>query len=263
MMQNESNKIKYHSKFLFYYFFLSIVAFCLWPLFLLKPRHSRNFRWASKFSVVITSVLNVNFKLRNGEVLAEDRGAVIVANHQSSLDVLGMLSICKVAYKLTVAAKNELKYVWPFGLAAFLAGVIFVDRSNPKQAYKALLTTSHIMVQQKTKIWIYPEGTRNKDTTKFMTFKKGAFVMAVFAQVPIIPVVYSPYYFIDKEKHIFKKGHVIMQCLEPIPTKGLTLDDVPELIKKIRDKMFITYIQLTKEVLDNLTADSLVTYTHL
>lgn len=31
--------------------------------------------------------------LRNGRVLAEDRGAVIVSNHQSSIDILGKSKI--------------------------------------------------------------------------------------------------------------------------------------------------------------------------
>lgn len=57
-----------------------------------------------------------------------------------------------------------------------------------------------------TKIWLFPEGTRNKDFTKFLPFKKGAFAMAVHAQVPIIPVVFSPYYFINNKKYIFNRG---------------------------------------------------------
>lgn len=57
-----------------------------------------------------------------------------------------------------------------------------------------------------TKIWLFPEGTRNKDATKLLPFKKGAFAMAITAQSPVIPVVFSPYYFINKEKYIFSEG---------------------------------------------------------
>lgn len=61
-----------------------------------------------------------------------------------------------------------------------------------------------------TKIWLFPEGTRNKDFTKLLPFKKGAFNIAVAAQVPIIPVVYSPYYFINAKKFIFNKGKFVI-----------------------------------------------------
>jgi 1-acyl-sn-glycerol-3-phosphate acyltransferase len=56
------------------------------------------------------------------------------------------------------------------------------------------------------KIWLFPEGTRNKNYTKMLPFKKGAFAMAISAQVPVIPVVFSPYYFINRTKHLFQKG---------------------------------------------------------
>ena len=38
----------------------------------------------------ITKFIEVKWHLRNGKILKEDRGAVIVSNHQSSLDILGM-----------------------------------------------------------------------------------------------------------------------------------------------------------------------------
>ena len=59
-----------------------------------------------------------------------------------------------------------------------------------------------------TKIWIYPEGTRNSDVTKMLPFKKGAFINAISSQVPIIPVVFSPYYFINKKEKIFSNGNL-------------------------------------------------------
>lgn len=34
-------------------------------------------------------MIEVKWHLRNGKILAEDRGAVVVSNHQSSIDILG------------------------------------------------------------------------------------------------------------------------------------------------------------------------------
>ena len=34
----------------------------------------------------------------------------------------------------TPLAKKELFYVWPFGLAIWLAGITFIDRLNPEKA---------------------------------------------------------------------------------------------------------------------------------
>lgn len=56
------------------------------------------------------------------------------------------------------------------------------------------------------KLVMFPEGTRNRNGETLLPFKKGAFRMAIEAQIPIIPVVYSPYYFINSERKTFYRG---------------------------------------------------------
>lgn len=51
------------------------------------------FRFASQIVKHVTKVIEVKWSLRNGKYLAEDRGAVVVSNHQSSIDVLGELIV--------------------------------------------------------------------------------------------------------------------------------------------------------------------------
>ncbi|KAJ2946500.1 hypothetical protein O0L34_g12548 [Tuta absoluta] len=247
------NYIKFQSKFLVFYIWTSTTALMLIPFFVFNPKNVKNSLFASQIVKHVTKVIEVKWSLRNGKYLSEDRGAVIVSNHQSSIDVLGMFNIWHVADKVAAIARKELFYFWPFGLAAYLAGVVFIDRNNSKDAYKQLKITSEVMVKNKTKIWLFPEGTRNKDDlTKLLPFKKGAFNIAVAAQVPIIPVVFSPYYFINNKRYMFNKGHAVIQCLEPVPTEGLTMDDVPELIEKVWGIMDATYKELSKEVLSAL-----------
>lgn len=52
-------------------------------------KYSIVFRFGTQIIKHVTKVIEVKWFLRNGKVLAEDRGAVIVSNHQSSLDILG------------------------------------------------------------------------------------------------------------------------------------------------------------------------------
>lgn len=47
------------------------------------------FRFGSQIVKHVTKIIEVKWHLRNGRVLAEDRGAVVVSNHQSSIDILG------------------------------------------------------------------------------------------------------------------------------------------------------------------------------
>lgn len=59
-----------------------------------------------------------------------------------------------------------------------------------------------------TKLWIFPEGTRY-NIGHIQKFKKGAFYLAIDAQIPIMPVVFSQYYFLDDITKTFEPGNFI------------------------------------------------------
>jgi len=51
--------------------------------------------------------------------------------------------------KCAPVAKKELFYIWPFGLGAWLAGVVFIDRLNSKKAHQQLVHASKLMKTHK------------------------------------------------------------------------------------------------------------------
>lgn len=55
------------------------------------------------------------------------------------------------------------------------------------------------------KLWFFPEGTR-RNTGEIHPFKKGAFYVAINSQLPVLPVVFSSYYFLCKEEKRFDSG---------------------------------------------------------
>jgi lysophosphatidate acyltransferase len=144
--------------------------------------------------------------------------------------------------KIAPTVKREVIYVGgTFGIAAWLAGMKFIDRSAGKSAGEALNCAMLELKEKKEKLWIFPEGTR-RNTGEIHEFKKGAFHAAIHAQVPIIPVVYSSYkHVFDAEKNLFQGGTIEIQILPAIPTKGLTKENVDELIQKTRDIMIEMY----------------------
>lgn len=159
-----------------------------------------------------------------------------------------MFDIWNVMGKTTVVAKRELLYVWPFGLCAYLCGLIFIDRYRVDKAKNTMNDAMLELKKKNIKLWIFPEGTR-KNTGTIHEFKKGAFNVAITAQVPIVPVVYSSYsVFLDKKEKIFNSSNVIIEALPPLPTQGLTHDDVDQLMQNCRQIMLEKYIENTKEV---------------
>ncbi|XP_029721930.2 1-acyl-sn-glycerol-3-phosphate acyltransferase alpha [Aedes albopictus] len=167
-----------------------------------------------------------------------------------------MFDFWHVMDKCTVIAKKELLYTGPFGIAAWLSGLIFIDRKNAEKAHTAMNECTDMLKEKRTKLWVFPEGTR-RNTNEIHQFKKGAFHVAVRSQLPIMPVVYSSYgSFLDDKAKILNNGHVIVTTLEPIETKGLTSEDIPELMERVRTVMLDTFKATTKEVENKYSVSS-------
>ncbi|CAI2355191.1 unnamed protein product [Caenorhabditis sp. 36 PRJEB53466] len=175
-----------------------------------------------------------------------DGPAVVICNHQSSLDILAMASVWPK--HCVVMMKKILAWIPFFNLGAYFSNTIFIDRYNREKAMASVDYCATEMKKRNLKLWVFPEGTRNRDGG-FLPFKKGAFNIAVRAQIPIIPVVFSDYRnFYSKPGHYFRNdGEIVIRALEPISTQGLTLDDVPELSDKCRDVMLAAYEKVTEE----------------
>lgn len=151
--------------------------------------------------------------------------------------------------KCTVVAKRELFYAWPFGLAAWLAGLIFIDRVRGEKARETLNEVNRRIKQQRIKLWVFPEGTR-RNTGELHPFKKGAFHMAIDQQIPIMPVVFSSYCtFLNDKKKILNAGRIVITTLPPVSTEGLTKDDIDTLMERVRAQMTETFKLTSAEML--------------
>lgn len=198
-----------------------------------------SFYYWSKWTGIHTTV-------HNYEITQIEGPAIVICNHQSSLDIVSMSSIWPK--QCAVMMKRILAYVPFFNLGAYFSGTIFIDRFNRERAMASVDYCATEMKKRNLKLWVFPEGTRNREGG-FIPFKKGAFNIAVRAQIPIIPVVFSDYRpFYSKPGRYFKNdGEVVIRALEPISTKGLTLDDVNDLSDKCRDIMLAAYREVTAE----------------
>lgn len=160
-----------------------------------------------------------------------------------------MFNIWHVMNKCTVVAKRELFYAWPFGLAAWLAGLIFIDRVRGEKARETLNDVNRRIKKQRIKLWVFPEGTR-RNTGALHPFKKGAFHMAIDQQIPILPVVFSSYCtFLNDKKKILNSGRIVITTLPPVSTEGLTKDDIDVLMERVRSQMIETFKVTSAEAL--------------
>ena len=72
---------------------------------------------------------------------------------------------------------------------------------------------------------IFAEGTRSR-TGKLLPFKKGPFVLAIAAQIPLVPVyIEGAFELIPKGARWPKPGTVTLHIGDEIPTTGMAYDD--------------------------------------
>uniref|UniRef100_A0A8C3MDW3 1-acyl-sn-glycerol-3-phosphate acyltransferase n=1 Tax=Geospiza parvula TaxID=87175 RepID=A0A8C3MDW3_GEOPR len=184
-------------------------------------------------------IFGIQIVVKGKENLRTKKPFVLVLNHQTSLDILVMMEI--LPRRCVPIAKKEILYMGTFGLACWLAGVIFIDRKRREESIGTLTEVAHSLHKDNLRVLIFPEGTRNHGGS-MLPFKRGAFQLAVKAQVPIIPVVLSSYdnFYNQKEKK-FTPGKMTIQILPEVETLGLGPDDVPKLTEQVRDSMLSAY----------------------
>jgi len=109
---------------------------------------------------------------------------VYVSNHQSYLDI--PILFTTLPHNLYFVAKQELRKVPLLGWYMAATGMIFIDRSNPRNGVRSLRRAAELIKTGKSVI-LFPEGTRNP-APALTTFKKGPFTLAHQAGTAILPV---------------------------------------------------------------------------
>lgn len=178
-------------------------------------------------------ILRLRVKADVNSLRDKPGSCVIIANHQSNYDLFVLGTV--VPHRTVCIAKKSLKWVPLFGQLFWLAGNVLIDRGNPHKARRAMLTTTHTLQHADTSIWVFPEGTRNLGKG-LLPFKKGAFHMAIAAGVPIVQVCISNYV-THMQLNRWDSGDVLIRSLPPIPTAGLTSDDIAPLMQTCQVQM--------------------------
>ncbi|MBK9294563.1 MAG: 1-acyl-sn-glycerol-3-phosphate acyltransferase [Oligoflexia bacterium] len=188
------------------------------------------------FTYGCKKITGVHVVVHNKERLLQFQPCVYLGNHQSNFDVF--IQSCSYTKNTVAIGKKELIYIPIFGLLFYLCGHILLDRHDRSHAVKSFDKVKDYILSKKVSVYIFPEGTRNHGAEKLLPFKKGAFYLAIGAQVPIVPIVASPIYtLINPRTKTIKKGTINIEVLEPIYTKGKTEDDVDALLKEVQEKM--------------------------
>jgi 1-acyl-sn-glycerol-3-phosphate acyltransferase len=180
------------------------------------------------------ALVGVRVKVTGLERLDSKQPYIFTPNHQSFIEVPLLVTYIKrnPAY---LAKKEVFKYPI-FGFGIKLIGVVPVDRSNSPSAVESAKQATENLKRGKSYV-VYPEGTRSPDG-RLLPFKKGAFMMAIDAGVPVVPVSISGATAIMPKSQIkIYPATVHITLHEPLSTRGFTRENVSTLVDLARNSV--------------------------
>jgi len=165
------------------------------------------------------------------ERLEESGAYVFVANHASLVDIWALLAAVPQSVKFL--AKRELLH-WPlFGRVLRAAGHLPIDRADMRHAVAAY-DEAAAKIRLGTSAAVFAEGTRTT-TGDLLAFKRGPFVLAIRAGVPVVPVwIGGTFGMLPRGSLRFRPGEVVVRLGEPMPTAHLSHDDRERLAQEAR-----------------------------
>lgn len=167
--------------------------------------------------------------LRTSQVRTQVRGLehlpsgnfVLCVNHQSNFDALVLFR--HIERHMRFVAKAQLRKVPIFGFALERAGNIFVERSGTSTD-KEKLNEAVRAVRERVSVVFFAEGTRSDDGI-LKPFKKGAAIMALEAQVPLVPAaVAGTHLILQKGSIAIHPRPAALVIGPPIETSGLSVE---------------------------------------
>lgn len=188
---------------------LQALIFTLWPLPMARRRKQRIVQWSIHHmtrgflrAMVTTKTIRLN---DTGETFAEP--AVVIANHQSFIDILVLLSICPKAVMVTNG--------WVWRSPVFGRIVRYLGFYHAADGYERLAPALAQKVAEGYSVIVFPEGTRSADG-RIKRFHKGAFYLAAELGLDILPIcLYGNGMISSKRQPIYIKHGLVVSRILP------------------------------------------------
>jgi len=216
---------------------LKLIVLLIWSILiiilafvaLLLTFNSKSAMWVAHkiWTPFILFVLGAKMTVVGLENIDKSKNYIILANHTSNLDIPMLTAGLPLVFYYV--AKKEMQKIPFLGWIMTAAGIIFIDRENKMKAIRSMKIAGNKIKKGKN-VMIFPEGTFD-GSEGLLPFKKGAFHLAMHAQIDILPVaiVNAKDVWPEHSSLKLKPGKVELRIGKPISTMGLTKDGIDDL----------------------------------
>lgn len=220
-------------------------VFVVWTLIMSALGLLFNILWSNKkiddkvigtWARITCFLFNTKVIVKNPENIPQ-QGCLLLFNHSSFFDIFALAGQLS---EIRFGAKLELFSIPVFGPAMRRTGTLPITRNNREETLKV-----YAMAQGRfaagEKFALSPEGGRFYGEN-LSPFKAGPFLFAMAAEVPICPVViHGAYETLPKGAIFANKDRwsrtIVIEILEPVSTKGYTVEDRGGLQNIVYEKM--------------------------
>lgn len=217
---------------------LSIIALVSAPI----DRTGRTFHTMARlWSSLILWMFGIKVRTKGSELLDPSDRYIYVSNHASAFDIPAV--VVGIPDDIRFVLKKELTRIPIWGWALKYGHYITIDRGNARDALKSLDEAAKRM-RDGASVILFGEGTRTRDG-KLQALKRGAFALALKAEIPVVPVT------INHTFRILPRGSLRVHPADieivfekPIPVHGLEGREGEErLMKQVQAAIERNYIQ--------------------
>ena len=209
------------------------IAVSIW---LLTAVFDRRLRFLHRFTCFWASLytwLNPAWRVRveDGHKIRRGETYVMVANHQSLLDILVLFRIFSHFKWVSKIENFRIPFVgWNMSLNRYIK----LKRGDRASVARMLRECEQALAEGNS-IMMFPEGTRSPDG-RLRPFKTGAFAMAQSAQRPILPIVIEGTSDALPKRGFVLRGrhHIRITILDEIPYGSFADEPVEALTDRIR-----------------------------
>lgn len=188
---------------------------------------------ARAWSRFILFASRVKVDVQGLDNLERSRGYVFAANHLSMFDHWAFLAC--LPFQFRFVAKSSLFQIPFLGWHLTRSGNVPVARDHHRQTIRSYQKVSE-KIQEGISFVIYPEGMRSWRGEMY-PFKRGAFLLARYAQAPIVPVtIIGAHKRLPRGSMIIRPGKMRMVVHPPLEYetyRNQSLDQVAEKIHEI------------------------------
>jgi 1-acyl-sn-glycerol-3-phosphate acyltransferase len=212
---------------------ISVYTIVLGTISLLSTLIDRTGNFAHKcaraWARLILKTTGVTVRVSGLERLDPGRSYVFAANHQSIYDI--PIVFASIPFQLRIVAKESLGRIPFMGWHLHRAGHLLVDRKNPGPD---IVQKMRRLVSESSSLIVFPEGTRSVDG-EIGRFKKGSFVVAIDARLPVVPItIVGSRRIMTKGRLMVRPGDVQLTIHEPIATEGVTREQILAFAERVR-----------------------------